>query len=271
MEPFAPSPGSGELDVDPGFVDPDNGNYFLDSGSLAIGSGRYGDCRGALQHNVWVTMIPDDPVIEVAPGSAFRFTGILQNGTELSLNGDVWIMLQLPGGSQYGPLHTFNNLSISPYARLAAEGVTQEIPSYAPTGIYSYIAYVGYYPGWKADSAMLQFTVTDAIGGGNEEWLLHGWFGAEPENLPLKTAVLNSYPNPFNARTTIEFQLSNPGDVNIDIYNLAGQKIADLTDDHFDSGSHIVTWDASDYSSGIYFYRFKAGETAQIGRMTLVK
>ncbi|MCP4632989.1 MAG: T9SS type A sorting domain-containing protein [candidate division Zixibacteria bacterium] len=92
-----------------------------------------------------------------------------------------------------------------------------------------------------------------------------------PENLPETYNFLNNYPNPFNAQTTISFNLTDPGPVKLEIYNLLGQKVEILIDEFYRGGPHTVNWDAVSQSSGIYFYKLKSGSEILTRQMTLLK
>jgi hypothetical protein len=89
--------------------------------------------------------------------------------------------------------------------------------------------------------------------------------------VPVTFSLSNAHPNPFNAQTTISFGLPQAGDVNLTVYNLAGQKVATLVKDRLEAGYHTVTWDASNYSRGIYFYRLTTGDMVFTKRMALLK
>jgi hypothetical protein len=82
---------------------------------------------------------------------------------------------------------------------------------------------------------------------------------------------LGCYPNPFNAQTTIQYSLPKTSDITIDIFDILGRRIATLTEGVMPAGNHQATWDASRYSSGIYFYRLKAAEYTETKRMLLLK
>ncbi|MBD3233834.1 MAG: T9SS type A sorting domain-containing protein [candidate division Zixibacteria bacterium] len=82
---------------------------------------------------------------------------------------------------------------------------------------------------------------------------------------------LDGSPNPFNAATNITYQLTGAGNVNLAVYNLAGQKVATLEDGFKNAGEHSATWDASNYSSGIYFYKLSVDDRVFTKRMTLLK
>jgi hypothetical protein len=93
----------------------------------------------------------------------------------------------------------------------------------------------------------------------------------DSEMLPLTTTLHQSYPNPFNASTTIRYQLAADAEVKLSIYNLLGRKVANLVDTKQPAGKHEVRWDASGFSSGIYFYKLTAGEKSTSRRMVLLK
>ena len=91
------------------------------------------------------------------------------------------------------------------------------------------------------------------------------------EVAPAAFAVAQNSPNPFNPTTTISFSLADAGNVSIDVYNVAGQKIDTLVDSFMESGSHSVVWDAAGFSAGVYFYTVKAGDFSKTMKMTLLK
>jgi flagellar hook assembly protein FlgD len=81
----------------------------------------------------------------------------------------------------------------------------------------------------------------------------------------------SNYPNPFNARTVINYQLPITADVRLQVYNLLGEKVATLVDAQQQAGYRSVVWDASEVSSGLYFYKLTAGDFTETKRMMLVK
>ena len=91
------------------------------------------------------------------------------------------------------------------------------------------------------------------------------------EVAPAAFVVVQNSPNPFNPTTTISFSLADAGNVSIDVYNIAGQKIDTLVDSFMESGSHSVVWDAAGFSAGVYFYTVKAGDFSKTMKMTLLK
>lgn len=76
--------------------------------------------------------------------------------------------------------------------------------------------------------------------------------------------LLQNYPNPMQGTTTIRFQLPQPEDVVLDVFNVSGQKVKTLTNRTFSAGEHQVHWDGTSgngeaVASGIYYYQLKAG------------
>lgn len=80
-----------------------------------------------------------------------------------------------------------------------------------------------------------------------------------------------NYPNPFNPGTTIAYILPEPGHVSLDIFNAAGQNITTLVDQKQSAGEHSIIWDASDCSSGKYFYQLQWGDDMVTHSATLIK
>jgi hypothetical protein len=88
---------------------------------------------------------------------------------------------------------------------------------------------------------------------------------------PDKFMLLCNYPNPFNAKTTIEFALAKPGDVELTIYDIAGAKVGTIGRQGLEAGGHAIVWDAEDAASGVYFARLEAGGYTESIKMVLLK
>jgi len=89
--------------------------------------------------------------------------------------------------------------------------------------------------------------------------------------LPTYFALEQNYPNPFNARTEIKYALAADSDVELEIYNVLGQKVAILVNENQSVGYHRVSWNAKDKSSGMYFYKIQAGDYIETKKMLLLK
>jgi hypothetical protein len=94
--------------------------------------------------------------------------------------------------------------------------------------------------------------------------------------LPHSFALSQNYPNPFNPFTTIEYSLPERSRVKIDVFNILGQKVRSLVDSEKSAGFYKITWDGTTTAgmpaaSGIYLYRFQAGDYVETKMMLLMK
>ncbi|KAA3617499.1 MAG: T9SS C-terminal target domain-containing protein [Calditrichaeota bacterium] len=74
---------------------------------------------------------------------------------------------------------------------------------------------------------------------------------------PIQFVLSHNYPNPFNPSTTIKYQLPKTSKVDLSIYNLLGQKVISLVNKKQQSGQYAIEWDASGFSTGVYYYQLK--------------
>jgi len=97
-------------------------------------------------------------------------------------------------------------------------------------------------------------------------------FNSVPQNFQLS----QNYPNPFNPATTIEYQISTAGEVEIKIFNIDGQLVRKFSTQHQQAGIYRVTWDAKSgagktVASGLYIYHLKFGNNISSKKMILIK
>ncbi|MBE2217818.1 MAG: T9SS type A sorting domain-containing protein [Ignavibacteria bacterium] len=88
---------------------------------------------------------------------------------------------------------------------------------------------------------------------------------------PKSYELSQNYPNPFNPSTTIEFSVPKDAAVTLKIYDVLGKEVATLVNEQKPTGTYIVNWNASNFSSGLYFYKLTAGDFNQTKKMFLVK
>ncbi len=89
--------------------------------------------------------------------------------------------------------------------------------------------------------------------------------------LPLANSLNSNYPNPFNNSTNISFNLAEKSNVNIEIFNLLGQRAAVLINEEKEAGSHSFTWDASSQTSGVYFIKLTTNNYSNVKKAVLIK
>lgn len=93
----------------------------------------------------------------------------------------------------------------------------------------------------------------------------------EQSPLPASFSLSQNYPNPFNPTTTIRYTVPKASPVSLKVYNILGQEIATLVNQHQGAGDYTTTFDASRFASGVYFYRLNAGSFNQVKKMLLLK
>jgi len=91
------------------------------------------------------------------------------------------------------------------------------------------------------------------------------------DSAPSSFSLSQNYPNPFNARTSIRYNLPRAVNVTIDIFDITGRMVDRLILGFQEAGEHSVIWEAADVSSGVYFYRIRAGEYVSNRRCLLIK
>ncbi len=91
------------------------------------------------------------------------------------------------------------------------------------------------------------------------------------EGIPISYSLDQNYPNPFNPSTTINYSIPVSGRVTLRIFNVLGQEVGTLLNSDQNAGKYQLTFDASQYSSGVYFYRIEAGTFSAVKKMMLLK
>lgn len=90
-------------------------------------------------------------------------------------------------------------------------------------------------------------------------------------DIPELFFLNQNYPNPFNPSTNINYGLTENTQVRLEVYNMMGQKVAELVNTRQNAGVYTVNFNASALASGVYFYRLQAGNFVQTQKMILVK
>ncbi len=88
---------------------------------------------------------------------------------------------------------------------------------------------------------------------------------------PNDYVLYQNYPNPFNPSTTISFSIPVEGNVTLKIFNVIGQQVDELVNENLSAGNYSFNWNASDQTSGIYFYQLQTGNFIETKKMVLLK
>jgi hypothetical protein len=89
--------------------------------------------------------------------------------------------------------------------------------------------------------------------------------------VPDKYKLFQNYPNPFNPRTVIGYSLIKNCDVKLKVYNILGKEVVTLVNGKQSPGTYEVTFDGTQYPSGVYFYKIVAGDFSEVKKMLFVK
>jgi hypothetical protein len=89
--------------------------------------------------------------------------------------------------------------------------------------------------------------------------------------VPLTYVVFQNYPNPFNPSTTITYALPKDSRVSLTIYDVLGRAVATLVNEEQTPGFKSAEWNATGFSSGVYYYKLQAGDFVQTKRLLLLK
>lgn len=113
--------------------------------------------------------------------------------------------------------------------------------------------------------------------GGNPIYLdsicVINWEGVQnsQNGIPKIFVLSQNYPNPFNPETMINYELPFPVHVKLVIYNYLGKEVTTLVNEKQQQGRYQVNWNASEYSSGVYFYRLQTESFSETKKMVLIK
>ncbi len=95
--------------------------------------------------------------------------------------------------------------------------------------------------------------------------------GEDMAEVPDEVDLSQNYPNPFNPITTIEFALPEDADISLEVFDVTGRHVMELTSGRYSAGYHTVSFDGSQLSSGVYIYRLTHGQEVITRQMMLMK
>jgi len=90
-------------------------------------------------------------------------------------------------------------------------------------------------------------------------------------SVPVEYFLGQNYPNPFNSTTTIEFKIIKLSDVKLVIYDILGREVKTLFNRKLKQGTYEVSWNGTNYPSGVYFYSLTTGDFIKTKKMLLIK
>lgn len=105
----------------------------------------------------------------------------------------------------------------------------------------------------------------------NRNFEYHNLMNKVEAGVPSKFELSQNYPNPFNPSTTINFEMPIDGFVSLKIFNSCGKEITTLVNESRVSGYHSVKFDATNMSSGIYYYKLETNNFSKVMKMAFIK
>jgi hypothetical protein len=92
-----------------------------------------------------------------------------------------------------------------------------------------------------------------------------------PNDLPLHFGLYQNYPNPFNPTTNIRYDIPVSSNIKLVVYDMLGKEVTALVDEKQKAGTYEIQWDASKYSSGLYFYKLQTETYSETKKLILLK
>lgn len=214
-----------------------------------------GDEHQLLSDETTIPILPDEYFILAKNGDESQNGGVnvdyVYNGYSLSNSDDEVILLDA-SGAIVDEVHYSNGWPFS-------SGVAMELhnPLEDNSLIQNWYASTISYGNGDTGSPGIPFDGTLDI----EKVLLN------PSNFDL----VSLYPNPFNPEVTIQVKVYEEGILNIDVFNLSGQRVKTLINGTFRAGSYSFNWDSSRSPSGMYFFKLTNGKTVVVRKALLLK
>jgi hypothetical protein len=259
----------------------EDGDILLAGKTYSFGAGWYDmwlvRAEGSSTPAVSITLVPSGTTTIPPAGGGFNFNATVLNHSSTPQTLQTWIMVRLPNQTWYGPV-------LGPISLTLASGSsvtrlrTQTVPGSAPPGNYWYEGRIGNYPNAVWDTSGFAFT---KLGSGVQnpglgEWLctgnpFPGEISVEQQIYPSTFILLPSMPNPFNASTTLSYELPAANYVSLKVYDTTGRLISTLVDGMREAGAHAVTFDGTRLASGIYLATLESGEFTAVQKLVLMK
>lgn len=220
------------------------------------------------------------------PAKIYRVKAFTNNGNSPILVSVHEDSLGLPGAMLAGPYIGES------YQTAGVDSFVVTIPGTDPPTIANgnFFVVLGYLPGSPGapgiggdftppvDQRSFYFTTTTGWVQMTSADLIVRAFVSQPplgvgrdENIPTVFALHQNYPNPFNPSTVIRYSVPVASRVMLEVYNILGQEVATLVDGVVGPGNYTVNFDATGLTSGVYFYRLRAGNFLETRKLVLLR
>jgi FG-GAP-like repeat/Secretion system C-terminal sorting domain len=247
-----------------------------------------GAARGSDEIRVWlqdgspdlveITIIPTSPTDLPAAGGTLAFDAFVNSNLPSPYDVTFWSKVKLPNGNFYPQIQFEIEFTLQPFMEIDGS-LTQDVPAFAPEGDYEMWAWIGYSPnGGPSFGDYFSFTKSGVANSAEpvDNWASNGNMVSSEDtdvaSIPMSYAMMPIYPNPFNPTTTLSINLPFADMLTVVVYNVTGQRVAELASGSFNAGTHRFTFDATGLASGLYFIRASVpGQFAQTQKVLLVR
>ncbi len=251
---------------------------------LAVGAHRDDD-GGTDRGAVYILFLDGQPDLTaqvtspttVVPGGAVTFAYAVTNENSEAVTGSVYFTARDSTSGAVVAQGIVRTGTLEP-GQTVTGTFTQEVPSGASPGAYTYTVSAGAFPDNALDAEVFTLVVTPSAArpAGSATWAVTDaspWADASAPALIAGTVAesVSASPNPFSSATTLRFALETPAAVRLTVYDALGREVARLADGPLEAGAHAVGFDGSGLPSGVYVWRLEAGERVETGRLTLLR
>jgi hypothetical protein len=227
-------------------------------------------------------------VITADPGLMNGFKISFQNTTATTLTTWTttgWTTAYAPAGGYTVPGTGYQMITLTtPFQYTAGQNLLVEV-CYNNSAYTNYSTvntttapgmFYGYYndlPAGDGCATTTGWLTTAPVGRANTRMVLEPVTGVNPigSTVPQVYSLSQNYPNPFNPVTKINFALPKQGFVTMKIYDVLGREVRTLVNEVKSAGSYSVDFNASEFASGVYFYKLETNGFSDIKRMMLIK
>jgi len=284
-------------------------NTSSGGGGIAIGNGASGtvvdscniysnNTMTALMSNYSQFVVINRTIVHHNPGIGYRNYGtdsVTVMNSVFANNGDIGV-INVANNSQIYLFNSFvgfnngeqvvhdtsstDNLIEAKYSNIIGgtdslwfgTGCIDTIPQFSDTAGFDY-SLLATSPMIDAGDPALPYDPDGTVADIGVHYFDQGSNSVEVKSLtPSNFELRQNYPNPFNPKTTIEFQIPNHEFISLNIYNVLGQHVTTLVSKELDPGIYKYNWDASSYTSGLYFYQLEVGgRIAETKKLVLIK
>jgi FG-GAP-like repeat/Secretion system C-terminal sorting domain len=224
-------------------------------------------------------VFPRNPPVIIPAGGTLTYDIHVASNLPQTVHAYIWTWAEMPNGQVFGPID-YRYAPFTPTLNIFFTGLTQDIPTLAPTGVYHWNVSIGSNLQTPVFTDGFSFTVIEPeLGGGELGWTSNGWddldFAGEADEtvaaLPSQFDVSEVYPNPFNSSTRVSVTLPDSRHLTVQAFDNLGRQVAELANGQYSAGVHELTFAPSGLASGIYFMLVDAGGELAMRKLVYMK